>query len=101
MRMRAHVVARGHHCEGYGYSGEESSSNLLRTWRCYVLSLSYCHTHCPCEDCNGRGVSWATEYRHWKKASEAFLDLSVNHDIEQSDMIHGDGNGDTEEHSTN
>ena len=68
---------------------------------CKCSALSYCHTHCPCEDCNGRAVSRATEYRHWKKASEAFLDLSVNHDIEQSDTIYGDGNGDTEEHSTN
>ena len=74
---------------------------------CKCSDLNYCHTHCPCENCNGKAVSRATEYRHWKKASEAFLLVSVEDDInvEQSDidMTHGDGNGtgDTEEQSTN
>ena len=66
---------------------------------CNCFALSYCHTHCPCEDCNGRAVSRATEYRHWKKASEAFL--SVEQDIEQCDMACGDGNGDNEEQHNN
>ena len=68
---------------------------------CKCSALNYYHTHCPCEDCNGTAVSRATEYRHWKKASEAFLLVNVEDDIniEQSDMIYGDGNGtgDTEE----
>ena len=72
---------------------------------CKYSALTYCHTHFPCEDCNDRAVSRATEYRHWKKASEVFLsvNINVNDDIEQSDMIYGDGNGtgDAEEQSTN
>lgn len=59
---------------------------------CRCSALSYCHTHCPCEDCNGKAVSRATEYRHWKKASETFV--FVNRDIEQSERIRID---DTEE----
>lgn len=67
---------------------------------CKCFALSYCHTHCPCEDCNGRAVSRATEYRHWKKASDALL-LSKEHDAEQCDMTYSDSKSDTEEQNSN
>ena len=38
---------------------------------CYCSALRYVHSHCPCHKCNGKAVSRATEYRHWKEANMA------------------------------
>ena len=40
---------------------------------CKYSALTYHHTHCPSEDCNGRTGSHATEYHHWKKARESSI----------------------------
>ena len=34
---------------------------------CTSLDLSYRHSHCPCETCNGRAVSSSTEFHHWER----------------------------------
>ena len=36
---------------------------------CSCTALSYIHSHCPCQQCNGKAVSRSTEYRHWQEAS--------------------------------
>ena len=38
---------------------------------CRCPELSYSHSHCPCDKCNGKAVSRATEYRHWIDAAVA------------------------------
>lgn len=41
---------------------------------CVCSSLSYKHTHCPCEQCHGDAVSRSTEFRHWLAAKREFQD---------------------------
>ena len=54
---------------------------------CKCSALTYYHTHCSCEDCDGKAVSRATEYRHWKKARESFI-LVHNSDTRTTDIDH-------------
>ena len=50
---------------------------------CCCDELSYSHSHCPCDNCNGKAVSRPTEYRHWR-------DATLNTNI----IAHIDGDGD-------
>ena len=36
---------------------------------CTCSDLSYRHSHCPCETCNGKAVSSSTEFRHWERSN--------------------------------
>ena len=55
----------------------EAVSNIRRSaWKrheivsCHCLELAYIHVHCPCEVCNLKAVSTATEHLHWNRALE-------------------------------
>ena len=42
----------------------------------YTLKLPYSHSR-PCDECNGKAVLRATEYRHWKKASTSAMHRDI------------------------
>ena len=46
----------------------ESWSRLKISY-CKRPALSYVHTHCPCQKCNGKAVSRSVEYRHWQAST--------------------------------
>ena len=46
----------------------ESWSRLKISY-CKCPALSYVHTHCPCQKCNGKAVSRSVEYRHWQAST--------------------------------
>ena len=104
---RAHAHAHAHAtCASIGMAAPAEKRRRLTYWErgdvtyCKCSSLSYCHTHCPCEDCEGKAISRATEYRYWKKARTIFLSENRGGNdacIEQIESTHGDGTNDTEE----
>ncbi|KAM7426948.1 hypothetical protein ABFA07_021841 [Porites harrisoni] len=52
---------------------------------CTCSELTYRHSHCPCESCNGKAVSSSTEYNHWEKNIILASGNSTDKDDEVSD----------------
>ena len=59
---------------------------------CKCSALSHTHTHCPYNECEGRAVSHATEYRHWKNTVDA-VTFSSNSQSSSDSESGGDGSG--------
>ena len=56
----------------------------------HTAAVLSCHSHCPCDNCNGKAVSRATEYRHWRDAT---LNSNISVHVD-GDGGSGDGGGD-------
>jgi hypothetical protein len=52
---------------------------------CKCSDVAYTHSHCPCQECNGRAVSRSTEYRHWKIAQAQYSSISTDSTDEELD----------------
>ena len=44
---------------------------------CTCEELAYRHSHCPCQNCNGKAVSSSTEYSHWER-NNLFCKVGLN-----------------------
>lgn len=63
---------------------------------CKCTDLSYSHSHCPCDSCDGKAVSRATEYRHWKDAMTSAMHADQGDTDGDSTGNGGDGGDSTD-----
>ena len=67
---------------------------------CSYAALRYVHTHCPCENCNGKAVARSTELRH-RKAAKLMSNCSTHARVEDTSGNNMEGIDDNDMEGTN